>query len=85
MVKFYGPRIFFIFFPILAVILHFFGLDSKSVHSAAHPYHVGVRHCALCTVWAICHTQLERSDSVLFYKLGESLRTLQEWGDNYPF
>jgi hypothetical protein len=36
-------------------------------------------------VWAICHTQLERSDSVLFYKLGESLRTLQEWGDNYPF
>jgi hypothetical protein len=32
------PKTFFSFFPILAVILHFFGLDSKSVHSPAHPY-----------------------------------------------
>jgi hypothetical protein len=42
MVKFYGPRIFFSFFLILAVILHFFGLDSKSGHSAAHLYAI---HC----------------------------------------
>jgi hypothetical protein len=32
------PKTFFSFFPILAVIFHFFGLDSKSVHSPAHPY-----------------------------------------------
>jgi hypothetical protein len=58
----------FKFFPILAVILHFFGLESKSVHSPTHPYAI---HC-----WK--QGWLERSDPVLFYRLGESLRTLQE-------
>jgi hypothetical protein len=38
MVKFYSPRMFFSFFPILAVILHFFGLNTKSVHLPAPPY-----------------------------------------------
>jgi hypothetical protein len=94
-----AQEVFSVFFPILAVILHFFGLDSKSMHTHM-PYIVGHTICPadITTAGSLGRRRAGQlrfgfvavsaghivSNPVLLYKLGESLRTLQEWSENYP-